>query len=151
MRLRKELKSRFNYVELFFMFLITIKQESSQRGWTGERGYGRDQGKDGARDEASTRGSRGWWELITVGPRSTGAALVSVPFSIWGRSFVNACADSRGRNTILHGNAEGLCEERNGNREISRESSVRGKLGVQKTSVLRKDGPFLRLNWLCRL
>jgi len=32
MRLRKELKSQFNYVELFFMFLITIKQESSQRG-----------------------------------------------------------------------------------------------------------------------
>lgn len=73
-------------------------------------------GKDGARDEASTQGLGSWWELITVGPRSTGAALVSAPFSVRGRSFVDACADSRGRNTILHGNAEGLCEERDGNR-----------------------------------
>lgn len=51
-----------------------------------------------------------------MGPRSTGAALVSAPFSDRGRSFVDACADSRGRNTILHGNAEGLYEERDGNR-----------------------------------
>lgn len=38
--------------------------------------------------------SESWWELITVGPWSTDAALVSASLSVRGRSFVDACADS---------------------------------------------------------
>lgn len=56
---------------------------------------GIDLGRDGARDEASNRSSESWWELITVGPWSTDAALVSASLSVRGRSFVDACADSR--------------------------------------------------------